>query len=211
MNTCMQRMSVVGFCDGFSVPSHLPCYHTYLDSIGYTASNFKPGLTQDIAYVYVIVPFDHWIGLSGFHLFMYMRNPSLITLTSDYYPNVGQGIVDLPNLLIFLFLGNIWLKMECKLKFAALDWQINSKYNFDLDWNFNSSQYCNLELNCQSNAANSSWNFIFSQMIFWESVICNDLSSYTSTAFSLGSGGTTTSHLHGAPTWGVSQNYNPTF
>ncbi len=50
---------------------------------------------------------------------------------------------------------------------SLLHWIVNStqNYNFESRWNFNSIQNCSFELNCQSNAANSSWNFILNQMI----------------------------------------------
>ena len=56
---------------------------------------------------------------------------------------------------------------------TLLHWIVNStqSYNLELRWNFNSIPNCSFELNCQCNAANSSWNFILNQMISWESVI----------------------------------------
>ena len=52
-----------------------------------------------------------------------------------------------------------------------LHWIDNStqNYNFELNYNFYSVQNCNFELNCQSHAENSSWNFIFNQIISGES------------------------------------------
>ncbi len=57
-------------------------------------------------------------------------------------------------------------------KLSLLHWIVNSaqNYNFESRWNFNSVQNCRFELNCQSSAANSSWNSILNQMISRESV-----------------------------------------
>ncbi len=66
-----------------------------------------------------------------------------------------------------------------------MDWQFNSELHFwikgfssqyfpQLEFDIQYSiQNCNFELNCQSNAENSSWNFIFNQMISWDSVALN--------------------------------------
>ncbi len=54
---------------------------------------------------------------------------------------------------------------------SLLHWIVNStqNYNFESKWHFNSIQNFSFELNCQSNAANLSWNSILNQMIGRES------------------------------------------
>ncbi len=64
----------------------------------------------------------------------------------------------------------IWLKMKIQLKFAAMDRQFNSKLQFWIEWVEIPPQFKIIILSWrQSNAANTSLNFILNQMIRWES------------------------------------------